>query len=248
MKYKKILLSVKRSKFRVDDPSADEANAEFMKVRKSILERDDYTCQYCGFRSNKYQEVHHINDNHADNEPDNLITACCLCHACHHIGLAGIKELGVIIYLDPSIKISQGDLNQLVRALWIAESGDSKDLQRIASTILSKLYKATAAAPRKIGTADLSILGDFLLSLPEEKYSNRDNFLEGVYVLFSSQKFKQQIEYWQGNTFKQIPPSTWSKISKQKIEKWIRNEGDEATEERVSEFLNTITLSKDNTE
>jgi intracellular multiplication protein IcmJ len=235
---KKIILSVKRSKFRSDDPTTDEANAEFLNVRKSILERDQYTCQYCDFRDEKYQEIHHIDDNHENNSPENLITACPLCHACHHIGLTGVKGRGDVIYLDPSIKIEQSDLNQLVRALWIAESGDSKDMQRIATEKLSKLYKATVTAKRKIGTADATILGDFLLSLDEEKYADRENFLSGVYILPRLEQYKQQIEFWRTSSFKAIPPSVWSKISKQRIRKWILNETGDASDEEISAFIN----------
>ncbi|MND11580.1 hypothetical protein D3C87_351480 [compost metagenome] len=238
MELKKILLSVKRSKFRSDDPSADESNAEFTQVRKTILERDDYTCQFCGFRAMKHQEVHHVNDDHADNSPENLVTICCLCHACHHIGLTGIKGRGDIIYLDPSMKVTQSNLNQLVRTLWIAEIGDNKDMQRIAIEKLAKLYKATVTAKRKIGTSDPSILGDFMLSLDEQKYQERDVFLSGVYLLPRSEQFKAQIDYWKDNLFKSIPPSSWSLISKQKIEKWIKNQEGDVSNDAFCEFIN----------
>ena len=57
---KDIVLSVKRSKFRTDDPKADEANNEFVNIRKSILERDDYTCQICKVRGSVKLHGHHI--------------------------------------------------------------------------------------------------------------------------------------------------------------------------------------------
>ena len=51
---------------------------KFWRIRKAIRERDDYTCQLCG----KYPvfEVHHIDYNKENNEPENLITLCKSCH------------------------------------------------------------------------------------------------------------------------------------------------------------------------
>ena len=51
-------------------------------LRRSIRERDHYTCQLCS----KQQEdcahaVHHIDYNKANCNPDNLITLCNSCHS-----------------------------------------------------------------------------------------------------------------------------------------------------------------------
>src|SRR5690554_7898806 len=116
-----LILSVKRSRFRMDDPTADHANREFVGKRPSILERDRYKCRFCGFKAKKWQEVHHVNNDHQDNSDINLVTACPLCHLVHHVGFAGMRQAAQLIYIDPEVKVSQRDLNQLVRALWIAE-------------------------------------------------------------------------------------------------------------------------------
>jgi len=36
---------------------------EWQKLRKKILEKDNFTCAYCGYKSDKYQIVHHIDVN-----------------------------------------------------------------------------------------------------------------------------------------------------------------------------------------
>lgn len=53
-------------------------------IRVSILERDHYKCQECGFF--KYLEVHHIlpRSQGGSNDPTNLITLCRRCHAKKH--------------------------------------------------------------------------------------------------------------------------------------------------------------------
>jgi len=53
-------------------------------IRTAIFCRDDYSCQKCGFHSSNGDdlEVHHINlkVNGLNNDPDNLITLCSICH------------------------------------------------------------------------------------------------------------------------------------------------------------------------
>lgn len=51
-------------------------------LRQSIRERDHYTCQLCGKQQgNRAFAIHHIDYNKKNNNPDNLITLCCICHA-----------------------------------------------------------------------------------------------------------------------------------------------------------------------
>jgi len=47
--------------------------------RRSVFERDNYTCQYC---STKEQlSIHHIDFNKFNNKKSNLITACMSCNS-----------------------------------------------------------------------------------------------------------------------------------------------------------------------
>jgi 5-methylcytosine-specific restriction endonuclease McrA len=56
----------------------EEYPEQFFRMRKAIRERDNYTCQLCG----KYPafDVHHIDYNKENCEPENLITLCKKCH------------------------------------------------------------------------------------------------------------------------------------------------------------------------
>jgi hypothetical protein len=50
-------------------------------LRRSIRERDHYTCQICGLiQGDIAHDIHHIDYDKANSNPKNLIT---LCHACH---------------------------------------------------------------------------------------------------------------------------------------------------------------------
>lgn len=51
--------------------------AEFQRIRKTILERDNHLCQFCGAEA---KEVHHLDGNRANNDPANLVASCRKCN------------------------------------------------------------------------------------------------------------------------------------------------------------------------
>jgi intracellular multiplication protein IcmJ len=234
---RKIILSVKRSQFRCDDPTSDEADAGFKKVRPEIIERDDKTCQFCDFRAPKYQEVHHLNDIHSDNSPENLVTACCLCHAAHHVGLSGTLKRGCLIYLDPALGITQADLNQIVRAQWIGENSKSPEISMSCISMLSRLHKANVPARRRIGSSDLSVLSDFLLALDEEKYSEREKYLEGIYFLPFKEYYKAHIDYWMKDVYGQYKPTAWVEATEKKLARWSEDLNGSSRESDIAKIL-----------
>lgn len=59
--------------------------SQWERIRKLVLERDDYTCLYCGHRAIKHMQVHHIVEPDG-NHLDNLVTLCVACHAVMHFG------------------------------------------------------------------------------------------------------------------------------------------------------------------
>ncbi len=59
--------------------------AEWEKIRKVVLERDNWTCAACGHRAFKWMNVHHLEDS-GDNSPENLVPLCVACHAVMHVG------------------------------------------------------------------------------------------------------------------------------------------------------------------
>ncbi len=58
---------------------------EYNKIRKSIFIRDEYTCQFRVFCKPVFKlEVHHIDTNPENNNPQNLVTLCNHCHQFFH--------------------------------------------------------------------------------------------------------------------------------------------------------------------
>lgn len=237
MKNKKISLSVKRDRYRCDDPTAEEADKIFKKIRKEILKRDNYTCQFCGLKSLKYQEVHHVNDNHHDNSEKNLITICSLCHSCFHIGFSGQKEKGIIIYINPELNLEQSELNNIVRTLWIGEKSKNSTFSLICTNLLARFNKAAVLAERELGTSDPLVLGDALLKYDEKTYKKRNDVLNGFYFLPFVSAYLPQLNYWNDNIYKNIPTDKWLDIATDKILNWSKNKFGNSKIESIMETL-----------
>lgn len=95
------------------------------RLRLAVLERDNYTCSYCGFRTDdRHQiQVNHVDGNPENNDITNLETACIHCHAMMHAGLwAGL--FGVVEIYETSV-FSQVEIIQKTREM--REQGHSDD-------------------------------------------------------------------------------------------------------------------------
>lgn len=119
-----LTFQVKAGTYRRDDPHAGVADADFRGVRLRCLKRDHFVCQACGLPSWPNEgapsggfEVHHLNGDHADNRPENLVTLCPLCHGIFHMGLTVRRRPGKFIWLPG---VSQAALNLLVHVMAIA--------------------------------------------------------------------------------------------------------------------------------
>jgi len=73
---------------------------DWEKTRRAVLERDGFSCFYCGFISKKYMHVHHLGGRYYDDSDKNLVTLCPFCHACLHVGHAGTEKLGRLLLLE----------------------------------------------------------------------------------------------------------------------------------------------------
>lgn len=88
---------------------------EWKRLRLKILERDSYTCQYCGFKADKWQIVHHIDGNPNNNGDANLETICQMCNLIHHAGQG--CEVQNVVELYEKSKYSQNEIIQITRKM-----------------------------------------------------------------------------------------------------------------------------------
>jgi intracellular multiplication protein IcmJ len=232
-----LVLSVKAVNWRMFDDASADADAEFKLVRLKVLERDDRTCQFCGFRAPKWQEVHHRNDDHSDNSPKNLVTACSFCHMVQHIGLAGRNKEATLVWLP---EVPQDRLHHLVRSILVVRhwsdglAADRRQRQEIARAakemadaaegVMTKFIARAADAERLIGTSDPTTLANILLQMPDALYAKRAEFLNGIRLLplgrrqqNGVEKMPEVIESWlgTGGPYANLNPRTWVSLLRQ---------------------------------
>jgi intracellular multiplication protein IcmJ len=194
-------------------------------LRDKVFARDDHTCRCCGFRAQKYQDVHFLNKNKADTRLDNLVTTCIFCHQCFNLDSVSQMRSGVLIWLP---EIEQADLNNLARALYVARisQGPVADAARRS---LEVLMKRREEARNRLGTDDPFILAAVLRDyLTDRHYESRDKKLDGVRLLpldrriikeadLEFNQFPQILAYWRSKdgAFAGKLPQTWPAIYKE---------------------------------
>lgn len=79
--------------------------SEWRKIRQVAMDRENWTCIYCGHRALKWMNGHHIGDSN-DHSPQNIAPVCVGCHAVLHIGYSLIKEVVEVWECDiPQVEI-----------------------------------------------------------------------------------------------------------------------------------------------
>lgn len=122
--------------------------------RKKALLRDNNTCAHCGFSSDKYMEVHHLNGDYMNNAVENLMTLCPFCHSCYHIGKASVDNLGCLLVMNKNC--DQAKLNRYLFEL-IKQYGEN-------SVYAVELVKEALPVERDLGPEGLNMLANKLLA------------------------------------------------------------------------------------
>ena len=206
---------------------------KYKPIWDQVWKRDKNTCYYCGFQSQKFQEIHHLNDDHEDNSVDNLVTVCPLCHQNHHLDTVSNTNGGKIIWLP---ELSQQDLNHLCRAIFVAmyfaeqaekEQTEVKGFVKIAKLLEASLLERQVEVEKHIhnGASDPVNLASALIAMNEEQYENRIDFLKNLKLFHVKTRFSVQTKYWAKNTFASIPIESWLNI--------LPNEQQEEVEEAI---------------
>ena len=205
------------------DKNFKNSKGELSKIGQiwsSVWERDKFSCYYCGFKSKRFQEIHHLNDNHEDNSEDNLVTVCPLCHQNFHLDIASTTGGGKIIWLP---EFSQQELNYLCRSVFIAiDESDEKEGQgvevpgfaKISRMIENSFSERALVVEQQFqsGASDPAIFATALLNLKEEDYNNRFSLLKSFKLLHFKARFPIQTKYWRTKVFVDLPVNTWEKL------------------------------------
>lgn len=188
-------------------------------LKKSILDRDDNTCQCCGFKSAKYQEIHYIDHNPQNLRTDNLATTCIFCHQCFNLDLTTKMRSGVLIWLP---EIEQSVLHDIARAIYVARISQGP-MAEAARKALDVLMARREEARRRIQTDDPFVLSMVLKDfLTPRYYADRNAKLEGIRLFpldrriikeadLEFNQFPQILAFWRSKDgpFGGKAPSIW---------------------------------------
>ena len=220
MKLQPLHLGVKRTVWSTKALDKRVRSSDPKAARQKILERDDHTCRFCGFRAEKYQMIHHKNGFTDDFTPDNCLTACVFCHQC--FDLAGVQEMGsgMLIWLP---EIGQAALHHIMRALYVARitKGPAGETARGALDIL---INRGSEARKRLGTdnpdALAIVMKDFL---SHKAYARAIKKIKGIRLLpldkrmvieddLEFNQFPQILAYWRSKNgpFHGLKPEDWA--------------------------------------
>lgn len=182
-----------------------KSNKAFQNAALTVFKRDDYTCRYCGFQSQKYQEVVNIDHNYSNNKLNNLATACTFCSMCLVLDIVGIdgRSGGSIIHLP---EINQADLNHFVRALFCSLLRDAPYKGKLQSVYLS-LQDRSKPVEEVFGPGahDPSTFGQSLIDSGLTEQQLKHPVLTELKFLPARKYYKDQAQYWKTTVFANIP-------------------------------------------
>lgn len=175
--------------------SARKADERFKAFEIKVLQRDKYTCQFCGFQARHYQDVVNLDKNYNNNKLHNLVTACCFCAQCFFVESVGVGGYGGgnLIYLP---ELTQAELNSLCHVIFCAITNDT-GYKSTAQNIYRSFKYRTQAVEEKFGegTSDPAIFGQLMIdSAVREDLSVQ--LFNNIRLLPSRAKFRKQIERW----------------------------------------------------
>jgi intracellular multiplication protein IcmJ len=177
--------------------SVRKSDSAFNNFARQVFERDQYTCQFCGFQATQYQEVVNLDHNYRNNKLPNLVTACCFCAQCFFLEAVGKDDYGggILIYLP---EISQGDLNGFCHVLFCAMS-NATNYRSDAQNIYRSLKLRSQIVEKQLGEgmSDPALLGRMLIDAPDkDRLRINEEVLAPLRLLPSHTKFNKQIEAW----------------------------------------------------
>lgn len=225
MKYYPITLGVRRINWASKGKSAPLVS-DIEKATETVLQRDDHTCQCCGFRAKQWQQILHLNGDTRDFSDKNVLTTCIFCHQCFDLELVTQLESGMLIWLP---EMSQADLNGLMRAVHISRRAQG-DMNKMAMQVIDLLYARGEEAKRRLGSnspeALAIVMRDFLANA---EYQRAQKNLDGIRLLplakrtvpnpdpaggGTTNEFVQILNYWHSQVYNDLQPQNWAGLFK----------------------------------
>ncbi|OGV49304.1 MAG: type IV secretion protein IcmJ [Legionellales bacterium RIFCSPHIGHO2_12_FULL_42_9] len=184
--------------------SSRKADPKFVAYGAKIFKRDQYRCQFCGFRAKLFQEVINLDNDYRNNRQNNMVTACCFCAQCFFVESVGVGGYGggSLIYLP---EINQADLNSLCHVLFCAITNDT-GYKSSAQDIHRGLKTRAKSVEDKYGegTSDPAIMGQLMIDSGQASTDTMDKIFHDLRLLPSRAKFRKQIESWAATALEEM--------------------------------------------
>ncbi len=198
-----IQLSATESNWRLF--SVRKADRHFKTYEERVFSRDQYTCQYCGFKSKQYMDVINADGNYRHNQVDNLVTACHFCSQCFFLDGIGKSDFGggMLIYLP---EMTQGELNAMCHVLFsmmVSGGRSSADAKTVYRNLrLRSQYVEKELGP---GLSNPSTYGQLLIdSTINNKAETHQLLMNNLRVLPTMTQYTNQIEAWTLEALKEM--------------------------------------------
>ena len=227
LKHKLILSTTKQSYLAHNTLRVDNS------LKLKIVSRDKFTCQCCGFNLKEclktktievdsyiqFLDIHHIDDDHQNNNPENLLTACLFCHAVFHSGCLNDdsnKKFKVILYPW----LSQTEINVFMNLVFVAAHSSIDKYTDLSAQIIEQLDACSLFADTAIetGASDAKNLASSLLSISYQHptiYEHRAELMAGIRLFPVMDAFKEESTSW-GHAW--LPDTNWQSIG----DSWIK--------------------------
>lgn len=213
-----LLPAIKRKLTRSKDAKADVADAALKAKRPGVLARYKTTCAACRYvaKDPKHLDVHHVDDDHQNNDDANLAAACHTCHPYQHIGEvsrrpeAFAESMGRKTLLAWIPEVSAADMNLLQRAIGAAlQDEEAKDE---AQQILEILLDRSEATKEMYGTWHAADFAAAMAQLTHEQYAARADALDGLRLMFSEGLLKRLGQEFMSD-YPSLSVSNWPQVA-----------------------------------
>lgn len=175
-----------------------KADPAFLYFQQKIFQRDQYTCQFCGFQSIHFLEVINLDHNYFNNKLRNMVTACPLCMQCCFMEVIGRTDFGggTLIYLP---EMNQSMLNALCHVLFANIVSGTGTYEKNARNIYRSFKLRSQLVEKELGEglSSPALCGQMFI---DASIANKQKFISAfndkIRLLPDLLKFSQQVDSW----------------------------------------------------
>lgn len=224
----KLYPNLKLSLHRKDDEDVEYYNSRYAEMRIKALQKSKYKCVYCGIEvvpdktadnssllASGYLEVHHMDNNHQNNDLSNLYAVCPFCHNVIHLGFATMNRKVTLAYLP---EISQENINVMSALIGVGLVANikTKDILDASYNIKQAFYAASMVFNEKYNFSASDFVGVILKKQKEGKKQEIEKIFKNIKVipqlsqypnemfLYWSRHLKIDLSYWE-KCYEQLP-------------------------------------------